>query len=327
MARATLLFLAGLAVHWAWAQDMVTGEYWIDTDPGFGMAAPMPPQPQGIDVDYQFPVSTTALSPGMHTLAFRTKDASGRWSHTNHRPLFIAAAPPAESSIVRTEYFLNNDPGWGNGTDAGVDGAADIADAGSTASVSDAVPGMNTLCYRSQDASGRWSHTNHRPLFVADSSSGVIVRVEYFWQDDPGFGQGSSSTVPSPAGDVPAYLFPAQVPSGVGALDTLLVRTLDSCGRWSHTNHVVLDVSTATDELTALGVRVFPNPFTERIMVQPTGTWPLHAALYDPAGRKVHERMLEGSTTIDLRDEACGTYTLLIGQAPGLIHRVVLVKQ
>ena len=37
--------------------------------------------------------------------------------------------------------------------------------------------------------------------------------------------------------------------------------------------------------------------------------------------------MLEGSTTIDLRDEACGTYTLLIGQAPGLIHRVVLVKQ
>ncbi|MBP6392169.1 MAG: hypothetical protein KA352_14855, partial [Flavobacteriales bacterium] len=286
MTRTALLLACGLVTQLA-AQNIVTGEYWIDSDPGFGQATPITGQPTGADVDYAFNIPTTTLSPGMHTIIYRTKQANGTWSHTNHRPLYVAAAPPANSNIVRTVYFLNSDPGWGGGTDANVDGAPEVADANTTVDLASANVGMNTLFYRSQDASGRWSHTNHRPLYVADSSSGAIVRVEYFWDTDPGFGLSPLDTVlANPAADWSGTLV-ATVPLGIGLADHLLfVRSRDSRGRWGLTNICdTVDVtgSTDVDELAdKTGITVYPNPFAETITVQPSETKPLRVILYDP---------------------------------------------
>lgn len=335
MQRTALVAGALLAMQAACAQNMITGEYWVDVDPGFGAATPFNPDLSGTTDDEAglvFNIPTATLSVGMHTVGYRTMDDNATWSLTNLRPLYITA-PPANATIVRTEYFLNTDPGWGGGSDADVDGSDDVT-AATTANLSNAVVGMNTLFYRSLDADGHWSLTNHRPLYVADSSSGVIVTAESFWDVDPGFGEGDSLQNWTPGEDV-VGIFNAVVP-GIADLPNgnhlLYIRSKDSRGRWSLTNFhmdsVNVDFSNdvASLEITA-GIRVYPNPFAETITVSATDAKPLRFILYDPQGKLVLDQVFTQQQIFDLKTHAAGMYQAYFWQEAKRIHAVNLVKQ
>lgn len=314
----------------AHAQNIVQAEYWIDGDNGFGQCTPITGLPTGSSISGSFPINTTSLSPGMHTVIVRSMDDSARWSHTNHFPLYVAAAPPTDSSIVRTEWFLNTDPGWGGGNNANIDGTTNVT---GTANVDLATAnlGMNTLFFRSRDASGRWSHTNHVPLYVADTVAGQIVRVEYFWDTDPGFGLATSYPVSTPSGNVQNEMDDVTVPAGFPLGSHLLfMRSQDSRGRWSHTNYrtMPVDILSATPELLASqGISVFPNPFAESINVQVSDAKPVRVIMYDPQGKQVFDRLITGSERIDLDGQANGVYTALFWNEVHVIHRVTVIKQ
>jgi len=313
------------------AQNMNTGEYWVDIDNGFGSCIPFNPDLTGTPQETAlFNVNTATLAPGSHTVGYRTKDSNGRWSLTNLRAVFIAPVL-AQSDIIHTEYFLNTDPGWNAGFNASVQGAVDLAAESITANLSTAVVGHNTLYYRSKDAAGRWSLTNHVPLYVADSSNGVINEVEYFWDIDPGFGLSQMDTVlANPAANWQGTVM-ALVPDtlSTGVQHYLYMRSRDSRGRWSLTNIVdtIQVIATQIDELGSLDISVFPNPCVDLVTIRTTDGSPLRATLYDPQGKLVLDRFLKNGEPIDLTGQATGVYTVFLWKEKDVIHKVKLIKQ
>jgi hypothetical protein len=54
-------------------------EYFVDTDPGFGLGTPVTLPSPGSDLTIDFSVSLTGLADGNHVLYIRAKDALNRW--------------------------------------------------------------------------------------------------------------------------------------------------------------------------------------------------------------------------------------------------------
>jgi hypothetical protein len=104
------------------AGNIVQAEYFTGTtDPGIGSASPLPIA-TGTDVTTSnVNITIPALANGNQDLFVRTLDANGKWSLTNFKqytvgifgyPLVAAAA----QSIANLEYYVDADPGFGNGT-------------------------------------------------------------------------------------------------------------------------------------------------------------------------------------------------------------------
>ncbi|RIA10584.1 putative secreted protein (Por secretion system target) [Flavobacteriaceae bacterium MAR_2010_72] len=102
---------------------IVEAEYFFDTDTGVGNAGvgniggtfPLTPNAK---IDENFVIPTTGLSEGLHVLHIRTKDENNTWSLFERRYLYISDIAPNSNPvpIIAAEYFLNSDPGVGNGT-------------------------------------------------------------------------------------------------------------------------------------------------------------------------------------------------------------------
>jgi hypothetical protein len=103
---------------------------------------------------------------------------------------------------------------------------------------------------------------------------------------------------------------------------------MDSNGKWSLTNFFSADVvhTNVADLFTQTGITTYPNPFSEGITVRSEDGQPLRVVLYDPQGKLVHDKVLNGETYIDLGQHASGTYTAFFWKELERIHRVQLVK-
>ncbi|MBZ0205856.1 MAG: T9SS type A sorting domain-containing protein [Flavobacteriales bacterium] len=334
MLRRTAAIACLLAMGHAQAQtaNMVRGEYWINQDLGIGANIPFTLSSTPDVSDLDLPISLAGYGAGMHTIGIRTLDADGHWSLTNFSKALAIEVPPAlPSDLTETEYFLNQDPGFGNGPTAWTGNTTDTLGATFNPDLSAATEGINTLFIRSRTSDGVWGLTNHRAVVVITPEAPTdIVRVETFAlpQDDPGFGMADQDMVTNPAMDLSAYAFDAPVPTDFILNDTLMVRCMDANGRWSLTNYVTVDGSTSVESLTtSTHISVYPNPFTEGITVRTADGLPVRVVLYDPQGKLVHDKMLTGETFIHLEGQASGAYTAFFWKDLERIHRVTLIKQ
>ena len=227
------------------ATNIVKAEYFYDTDPGLGLGTNIPVTPALNITSLLFNANVTALTAGMHTLYVRTKDANGQWSITNNyvfaKVQALGTNPHSTSNIVKAEYFYDTDPGYGSGTNVPVTAAVDISSLVFNASVSALTSGMHTLYVRTKDANGLWSITNNyvfakvQPLGTNPNTLTNIVKLEYFFNTDPGFNNGID--VPVTAGlDINGFVFNAPVSSLSTGLHTLYVRSRDAQGKWSIVN-------------------------------------------------------------------------------------------
>src|SRR5450432_1902708 len=93
------------------SQNVVQGEYFIDTDLSFGnnTLVNFTPSP---DNNFPINIDISSYQPGYHKLYFRTKDSDGKWSFTIRRNIEVLASE-AKTSIARGEYFIDTDPGFG----------------------------------------------------------------------------------------------------------------------------------------------------------------------------------------------------------------------
>ncbi|MBK8340939.1 MAG: T9SS type A sorting domain-containing protein [Flavobacteriales bacterium] len=309
------------------------GEYWIDQDLGIGANIAFTiadaPEVPGIPL----PISMAGYDPGTHIIGIRTLDADGHWSLTNFSSAVVIAEPATPpSDLAEIRYFLNEDPSFGNELVAWTGSAVNASGLSFNPDLTDAVAGINTLFIRSRTSDGHWGPTNHTSILVIepDTSIGLIDRIETFAlpAQDPGFGQADQHMVSSPENDLFVYEFDTPIPIDFMLGDTLMIRSRDTGGRWSLTNHVTVDGSTDVDELAGkTGITVYPNPFVETITVQPSEAKPLRVTLYDPAGKLVYDKMLMSATNIDLSGQASGAYTAFFWQEPERIHRTTLIKQ
>lgn len=153
-------------------ENMVKAEYFIDTDPGPGNAIPIALTPGGNIQNLNISVDLSNVSPGTHTLFIRTQDARGKWSLTNYRSFnngtapAYAAAPAPPQNIIQAEYFINNDPGLGNGTPIPLVPGVDVSNIPISIPTAGLAVGQHYINVRSKAANGQWSLTNLRSFQV-----------------------------------------------------------------------------------------------------------------------------------------------------------------
>lgn len=204
-------------------QSIVKAEYFFDTDPGRGLAVPIPVFLPFFDSGtLTASISTTGLSPGYHFLFIRTRDESGHWSLYQPKEFFI------RQSIVAAEYFFDTDPGVRLGIPIPVVPTLDQVTLTPSISAAALTPGSHLLFVRTKNESGRWSL--HQPLefFIRIP----VMRAEFFVDTDPGNGNGTPFTIPVPSDlvTVNPTLTTGVLPDGT---HYLFIRTRDIFGKWS----------------------------------------------------------------------------------------------
>ena len=152
------------AVHAA----IVGAEFYLDTDPGEGLATPIAlVDSNALWATLSDVAIPAGLAPGLHEVGVRVCDTNGNWSAPLLRRFTVYSADfviepvgtnPTSGVIVAAEYFVGADPGEGNGTPlplAGVPAAA--ANLSSLTIPYVAGTGTWDVQVRVQDAEGRWS--------------------------------------------------------------------------------------------------------------------------------------------------------------------------
>lgn len=232
---AIAFLLAGVSVD---AQTITAVEYFIDSDPGFGSGTAVSVT-TGVTIDHSFPVDISSISDGFHTLFVRAKNNNNNWSIPYSRPFFklsLAEATPAIPNINKLEYFVDNDPGVGSGTDLPVTPATSINNHVVAIPLSSISEGFHTLWIRARDANNKWSEPYSRPFYKLATSAVAPIpnvnKVEYFVDADPGLGAGVN--VPVTPGTTITNL---NISVAVGALPEgthqLTVRARDANNNWS----------------------------------------------------------------------------------------------
>ncbi len=210
--------------------DITQVEYYIDTDPGFGAGVDVPITP-GSDITQTFTVDLTGQSEGLHVLYVRAKDQGGSWSLSYAKP-FITVSLAVASNIMKAEYYIDTDPGLGNGvempiTTLGTDITQDF-----TVDLSGQSGGLHVLYVRAQDESGDWSLSLAKSFTVIVDVSPEVVQMEYYIDTDPGFGAGVDVPISTPGNDVTRG-FIVDLSSQSEGLHVLYVRAKDQGGNWS----------------------------------------------------------------------------------------------
>jgi sensor domain CHASE-containing protein len=137
--------------------NVTAAEYFFDTDPGPGNGTAVSVGPSGPTVNFTA-VIPTALTPGFHFLAIRTKDADGKWGLFEERSFYVSTSTSNSPIITAAEFFYDSDPGVGNGTALTVNTPGDII----TQTFVVPVPGNisagdHLLTIRVKDQAGKWS--------------------------------------------------------------------------------------------------------------------------------------------------------------------------
>ncbi|MBL7859271.1 MAG: gliding motility-associated C-terminal domain-containing protein [Cyclobacteriaceae bacterium] len=189
-----LFFILSIIGH---AQVINRAEYFIDADPGHGNGTAVAVSSPAASVNFNFTIPTNSLSTGFHIAGFRTRSSvTGFWSHAMYQAFYIV--PPISNipatSLTRAEYFIDTDPGFGNGTNLPITAGATINFA-FTVPVNSLTPGFHTLHVRTRDNSARWAHAHIQTFYIVPpvTPPGAVnlTKAEYFFDTDPGQGNGT----------------------------------------------------------------------------------------------------------------------------------------
>ena len=143
-----------------------------------------------------------------------------------------------QPNITRVEYYVDADPGYGNGTSIPITPGDNLADKTFNLDPSAFTPGVHILCIRAKDANGAWSQDNKwafvkaYPALPGNSALTNITRVEYYVDTDPGYGNATNIgiTPGTNLSDITFNLDPANFISGV---HQVCIRAKDGNGAWS----------------------------------------------------------------------------------------------
>ncbi|MEZ4891082.1 MAG: T9SS type A sorting domain-containing protein [Crocinitomicaceae bacterium] len=248
-----LLFLFTQLLFFSFGQrKIVNAEYFIDTDPGVGLATPILAQDGSFDnaVEALFRNGISVASVGLHTLNLRVQDNNGNWGPV-FKTVFNATSPLVTRSIMvsQAEFFWDTDPGLGNGTTMiAFDGNFnDAIETISQVTGSLPTPGVHKLSIRVKDVNNSWSSTFSTVLNITSPLTVRNIKIsagEFFWDTDPGMG----SATPLLAFDgnfneaIEALsLNTGSLPSA--GIHTLAIRVRDVTGAWGPTFKTIINIT------------------------------------------------------------------------------------
>jgi hypothetical protein len=241
-----IIFLACF-VYNSLAQNIVYAEYFIDEDPGLGEATALNFS-SGETVNINFGISQSGLLAGFHNLYVRLKDDAGRWSIAYSKPFFkLESESPAAANLEAMEYFIDSDPGLGNGSSVSVGTGADIEGSFSV-NTSGLDPGMRFLYTRVKNTDGVWSHPQPHPFYIIGSElqpAANINYMEYFIDLDPGLGNGTQVTIPS--GNIAEGLFSVDISGLNPGVHFIYSRVRNTDNVWSISHASPFYIAAAPD--------------------------------------------------------------------------------
>lgn len=205
-------------------------EYFIDTDPGQGNGTAIT-IPGSANVNFTFPVPTTSLAAGFHFLAIRTRDTQAHWSILEARGFFITTSTTNVPNITAAEYFYDTDPGNGAGLPLSISSGASV-NFTVPLPVGGLTPGFHFLGVRVKTLGGKWGIFESRGFYVSGSVTNApgIAGAEYFFDTDPGSGNGKPLTIPT--GNISNFSLNLPIESLTPGFHFLTIRVKDSFGRW-----------------------------------------------------------------------------------------------
>lgn len=128
-----------------------------------------------------------------------------------------------QQNITDIEYFFDLDPGAGNAINIDVIDAVSLNES-FIVPVTNLSSGIHTLHMRTKNEFNQWSIYARQAFYIANFSStlnNTIVEAEYFFDVDPGLGNGT----------------PVNLPSG-GSLTTSLALPINTISNGIHTFHI-----------------------------------------------------------------------------------------
>lgn len=202
-------------------------EYFFDSDPGPGNGIQLYSRDL---VDVTSLIDAAALSPGMHKLLVRARNADGFWG-LPHARYFLLPPPPAgiAGTITHLEYFFDSDPGQGNGIQIYSRNSVDLTQ---LISASDLDMGLHRFFLRGRNNSGLWGLSVSRNFFKAPPppANFTVTRLEYFLDSDPGFGNGTQLSLT--AGNPVSVSVSLPFPGVSDGIHRLYVRGRNNQGQW-----------------------------------------------------------------------------------------------
>ena len=227
-------------------------EYYFDTDPGEGNATPM----LALDGDFdraleQALASANLNDQGSHVLGVRVRGADNGWSATFRSVVHVGPELIARAIRVQQgEFFFDSDPGEGNGTPLlAFDGNWNDAIEIGTASEATPTIGDHLLYVRMRGTDGTWSNEYKTVLHVSAPVPArpiAVVNGEYFWDTDPGAGNGNALSATDGAfDDVLEEALSADATELSAGPHLLGVRVQGSDGGWSAAFRNVVNLTAA----------------------------------------------------------------------------------
>ena len=181
---------------------------------------------EGKTIDLTTNLSTTGLTEGIHTLYIRTL-STNHYSQTYSRQFYVPATP---HSVEAIEYFFDEDPGVGNAIQKTASIAGDQLDLAFDVDTEGLTDGIHHIGLRTL-TDGTWSSTYTRQFLVRSIEENQVTRLEYFWNDDPGAGNGYVVDI-TPGKEVTVD-FEADMSDLPEGMQTLGLRAQSSAGGWS----------------------------------------------------------------------------------------------
>ncbi len=233
------------------AGDAVTVEaleYFVDTDPGPGLATPIAIS-QSTDVSLTTSINSSGLTPGFHTVFLRGKLLDGTWGAYQASTVFVESNVGVADvvTIEALEYFVDTDPGGGMGTPIAVAPSGNIS-LTQTLNLAGLSEGFHTIYLRGKLEDGAWGpFTGYTILVESNSRTGgnQIVAMEYFVNTDPGVGNGIAITAGLPASNIDqmANINTSSLSPGMHEVS---LRVQDQTGTWGHYRTQTVQVLAAT---------------------------------------------------------------------------------
>ena len=255
-------------------------EYFWDMDPGYGQGTVVSYTAEGETTEVAFDVSTATLTAGVHRLGIRTlnkRDDGTLYYSPTYFKYVVKDVVPEHTEI---EYFWNEDPGMGKGYRVGYTAGGEMCDATFTASMAELANGLHRLGLRTVTTAGGREYCSptlwNYVLKTKDVSADV---VEYFWDEDPGYGKATQVAVTT-GDDATTVTFDVSVEGLSEGVHRLCFRSSAGEG-WSPTvQYYVRVVSGEPQLITAIEYywdvdpgfgKATPIPFTPATMVDLSG--------------------------------------------------------
>lgn len=138
----------------------------------------------GNTVNLNTSLKLSASASGMHTIYIRAL-STHHHSQVYARTFYI---PPVAHKVKAIEYFFDTDPGVGKATRMAATLTSGVKNMAFEVNTDDLSEGVHKIGIRTlTDAT--WSDTKYRQFLVRSVADNDITRLEYFWNNDPGYGE------------------------------------------------------------------------------------------------------------------------------------------